>query len=420
MKLPSTANSSCTGLRSAILASFSQNAEEVARSLSRFDQRLWRRELKWLDVSGLALYLFDHLRELGQVRLLPPAIRERLRWNASDNRARTAALLAEAVEITRGFERAGVSCANLKGVTLSPESVPDPSLRLQLDLDFAVLEADADEARSVLEERGYALDCKSGRTWEFKAGSSELPSLQDLYKVKPQRSVELHLMPANGLLERVVRRQFAGVELPALSPVDLYLTQAEHLFKHLCSASTRAAWALETRRHIAARAGDEAFWRSVGERLEGEPRLATAVSVVALLVAEIFGDSLPESLTGLIKQEISPGVRLWVQRYGRRVLLSGPDGTKHFLLLLAALPDSSALSDRAARKPGDLRRMLIPSVLPPMITRGFAGETVGSRARRYRIQLDFVLRRLLFHCVEGARYLVEYSRFRRLLAGVGD
>jgi hypothetical protein len=412
MKPRSTANSSCNGLRSAILASFAQNAEDVAASLSRFAERSWRRELKWLDVSGLALYLFDHLRDLGREEMLPSAILARLQWNLADNRIRTAAMLAEALGINRGLERAGVSYANLKGVTLSPESVPDPSLRLQLDLDLLILESDADKARGVLEGMGYALHCKSGRTWEFKAGGSELPSLKDLYKAKPQRAVELHLAPASGLLERVVRREFMHVELPALSPVDIYLRQAEHLFKHLCGASTRAAWVLEARRHMLARAADDAFWHSVRDRLQGEPQLALPVSVVALLVEEIFGDVLPTYLNRAIEENVSPGVRVWVERYGRRVLLSGAYGTKHYLLLLEALPEC------ARRERAGLGRMLVPLRLPPMIAHGFAGETVRSRMRRYWIQLGFILDRLLFHFVEGLRYLLESVRFRRLLAGV--
>jgi hypothetical protein len=418
MKPRSTANSNRnkTGrnnLRAAILASFAQDAGEVAEALSRFGENAWRRQLSWLDVSGVALYLFDHLRSLGQADLLPSAIQARLRQNLADNRERTAAMLAEAVDINRRFELADISFANLKGVTLSPESVPDPSLRLQLDLDFLILEADADKALGVLEGMGYRLVCKSGRTWEFKAGGSELPLREDLYKVKPQRSVELHLSAANGLLERVVRREFLGVELPALSPVDVYLTQAEHLFKHLCSASTRAAWVLEARRHIAARAGDEEFWRSVGDRLEGEARLALAVALVALLVEDIFGDALPGYLSGLIEQHISPGVRLWIECYGLRVPLSGVFGTKHYLLLLAELPEFEA------RERGSLRSWLVPRGLPPMITQGFVGETVRSRMRRYRIQLRFILERLLFHVVEGLRYFIESFRFRRLLTGVG-
>ncbi len=413
-----TSNSSCpplTGdaLRAAILACFSEDGGKVIRSLDSFSERTWQRELKWLDLSGLGLYLLDHLYSRGQEELLPTAILVRLRENLADNRQRAEAMLAEMIEISLGFERAGILCANLKGATLTPDSVPDLSLRLQLDLDFLVLDSDAEKGRRVLEAMGYALDCKSGNTWEFKIGGSELPQLKDIYKVKPQRSVELHLSPANGVLERVVRREFLGVELPVLSPIDVYLSQAEHLFKHLCSASTRAAWAIEAKRHIEARAADLAFWRSIQERVDGEPRLALAVSVAALLVEDVFGIALPEYLSELIDVQVSPGVRLWVERYGRQVLQSGAFGTKHYLLLLAELPAYEA-GNR-----GSIRSWLIPRGLPPMITQGFAGERAGSRIRRYWIQLGFLVDRLFFHCVEGGRYLFESVRFRRLLAGVG-
>jgi len=405
-------NSMRYALRAAILASFAQDAGEVAAALGGFGVGSWQRELEWLDVNGLALYLLDHLQRLGQERLLPPAILARLRQNLADNRVRTAALLSEAVEINQSFAGAGIACLYLKGVTLSPESVPDPSLRLQLDLDLMVLEDAADKARAVLEAQGYALECKVGRTWQFRAGSSELPSLKDIYKVKPQRAVDLHLSAANGLLARAVRREFFGVELPALGPVDVFLMQAEHLFKHLCCSSTRAAWALEARRHILTRAGDRAFWQSVGMRVEGEPRVALAVAVVGLLVEELFGDALPAFLAGLIEAHVSRGVRLWVERYGLRVQMSGVFGTKHYLLLLAELPKIATRDQRSVRS------WLVPRVLPAMITTGFAGETAGSRLRRYRIQVGFLRDRLLFHGVEGLRYVVESYRFRRLLIGV--
>lgn len=399
-------------LRSEILASFAQDAAAV-EALRGFTESAWRRDLEWLDASGLALYLLDHLQSLGREGVLPDAIQARLRQNLADNRIRTNAMLAEATEIDRRFVAAGIACANLKGVTLSPESVPDASLRLQLDLDLLILDADAEKARAVLEGMGYALACRSGRTWEFKAGGSTLPSLNDLYKAKPQRGVELHLCQPNGLLERIARREFRGVALPALSSVDLYLMQAEHLFKHLCGASTRAAWVLEARRHIAWRAGDAAFWQRVGQSLEGEPRRALAVAVVALLVRQVFGDALPQYLSGLVETHVSAGVRLWVERYGRRVLLSGAHGSKHYLLLLAALPEF------AAPERGSAVRSILPHRLPAMIVRGFAGETLRSRCGRCLIQVQFLADRLSFHLVEGFRVLLESFRFRRALAGVG-
>jgi hypothetical protein len=402
-------SSSRSGLRAAVLATFCQGAGEVAKSLYRLDERAWLAELEWLDVSGLALYLLDRLCALGQEEVLPEKILARLRQNLADNRRRTAVLLAEADEINRGFEREAVLFANLKGITLSPESVHDPALRCQLDLDFMIFAEHAERARNVLEGFGYALDCKSGSTWEFKAGSAYLPSLQDLYKPKLQRSAELHLAAAEGLLKRTELRAFYGVELRALSFVDLYLAQAQHLFKHLCSSHTRASWVLEARQHMLARYGDDAFWRKIDEHVAVEPHTAVALSVVTLLIVEVFGDVPPEYLTRLAASGVPPSVKLWIAEYGRRVLLVDRQGSKHYLLLLAALPG-------LASKPS--RKHLVPLRLPPMITHPSVDETLFARMRRYQIQLAFILYRLRFHCVEGARYLVESFRFRRLLMGV--
>jgi hypothetical protein len=250
-------------LREAVLASFALNGCDVAEMLGGFPAKTWRAELEWLDVSGLALYLLDHLLAHEDEALLPPSVLARLRQNLADNRRRTKALLAEAGEIAAGFQRDGVRYVIFKGVTLYPQSVPDPAMRCQLDLDLMIGPQDADKARRVLESIGYELNCKSGSTWEFKTGGTELAKLKDLYKVKPQRSAELHLAATDELLERAETRNFFGAELAALAPVDQYLSQAQHLFKHLCSPHTRAGWLLEARRHMVGRRLDAQFWVAV-------------------------------------------------------------------------------------------------------------------------------------------------------------
>jgi hypothetical protein len=374
--------------------------------LARFTELEWRRNLAWLDTSGLALYLLDHLRQLGCETLLPPAILKRLQQNLNDNTAKNAALLAEAERVNRGFEREGVSFAHLKGITLTPDSVPDPALRLQLDLDLLVDAHDADKAARVLEAMGYARACISGDTWEFKAGGAEIPSFQDLYKVKPQRVVELHLVPAQGLLERVERRAFGSMEMPVLAPADLYLQQALHLFKHLGSSFTRAAWVLEYRRHMQTRLDDVFFWRQLEELVRDQPQARVALAAVSLLVVEIFGDRVPGFLAQLIASNLSASVQLWIRRYGRSALLADFPGTKLYLILQAELNPSNRR----------LRAGLLPLAPPPMVTLGHRGEGLRSRLRRGWIQCGYMGSRMRFHGVEGVRYLLELFRFRRLVA----
>jgi len=398
--------------RTVVLASFARSREDVSNDFAGFNHADWESQLTWLDVSGLALYFLDRLTTLDLETLLPPNILTRLRNNLADNRERNAALLREAVEINRSFQQENILYSNVKGVTLVPDSVPDYGLRCQLDLDFLVAAEHGDKARLVLEKMGYQLHCVSGHTWDFRTGTSEVASLRDLYKAKPQRTAELHLVRADGVLERTYPRMIAGMPFFVFSPVDLYLAQSKHLFKHLSGAHTRVAWLLEARRHMLARHADKSFWSDVAKSVTDDPRAAIALGVVTILLEDIFGDQPPEYLARLTAETVTQPVRLWLQRYGQRTLLADIPGTKLYLLLLAVLPTQFGAS------PSDRTQHLAPLHRPPMITRGYAGESTSSRMKRYWIQLRYILFRLRFHCVAGADYFLESYRFHRLLKGL--
>jgi hypothetical protein len=51
--------------------------------------------------------------------------------------------------------------------------------------------------------------------------------------------------------------------------------------------------------------------------------------------------------------------------------------------------------------------------MPARITQPRAGERLGERWVRYVIEGEFFLRRIRFHVVEGFRYTIEASRWRR-------
>jgi len=399
-------------LRNAVLCCFSQSAIESTSLLSTFKEKQWRANLQWLDTSGLALYLLGHLVQQNQLDLLPARILERLQQNLTDNTARNTGLLTEAIEISRIFTAQGILLAHTKGFTLSPDSVPNPGLRCQLDLDLLIDEERAEDAQRILEARGYRLDVKGGKTWEFRAGVSEAATIDDLYKTKPQRSVDCHLVPSAALRQRIKMRTFAGTMLPALTPADQYVTQAKHLLKHLCCAFTRAAWLLEFHRHTLARQHDNEFWNQVMQQAEKEPRTAMALAFASLLSKEIFGTAIPVALTTHVKTTITPSIHLWIKLYGVRALVADFPGTKIYLLLKAEVhPETLTLSNSR-------RSDLLPLRLPRMIASGYVGEDLVSRLLRGRTQLFYLLSRLRFHCVEGVRYAIENFRFQRHLRGL--
>jgi hypothetical protein len=373
----------------------------------------WIPLLRWLDTSGLALYFLDRVTELELCDLLPQGVLAQLRQRLRENAARTEAMIAEATAIRRSFQSASLSYAVLKGFSLWPVSVPKLELRSQLDLDFLVASSSAAAARKILERRGYRLHAISGRSWEFHTSQTGEMSLKDIYKATHRRTVELHLEPVSlicdSLLERVQWCCFRGEPMPVLDPVDLFLGQGMHLFKHVCSPFMRTAHIIEFRRNVLARHHDDAFWKRVQMLAERNSIASIGLGTVTLLISNAMGRFAPEALTSWSMDRLPEAVRLWVSRYGFDAIYGDFPGSKLYLLLQRELEGMGPPPQQS------VRRALLPLYLPKAISHRTPNEDLSARIRRYRKQLWFASFRLRFHIVEGVRYLCESLRWRRLL-----
>jgi hypothetical protein len=403
----------------AVVAAFHEPAEQSARRLSALSAREWERSYHWLDASGMALYFLDRVESSRIESALPAATLERLRGNLADNRRRSSALFAEFAHLNRSFQAGGLVYSNLKGFTLSPESCPRPELRCQLDLDFLIDGAHLDLCIDILRESSYELAAATPDVWEFKAGSSELVSIRDHYKPRPQRCVELHFASSEApphlpfrdfRLDRVKDHSWAGLMFPALAPADLFIAQAMHLFKHLCSSCTRLSWLLEYQHHVAARYHDESFWNEVQRYARHQRHASTAIGLTTLLASRIFGCEAPLQLGEWTSDRLSPAVRLWADQYGRESILADFPGTKLYLLLQEELKTNDGGWQQTKRN------SLLPLHRAPRILHTRTSDTAWKRIRAEVYQIRFVLFRLRFHVVEGLRYLVEASRWKRRLA----
>jgi hypothetical protein len=345
---------------------------------------------------------------------LPEPILRRLQQNLDENRERTAALFQEAAAISRAMRRRRIAFALLKGITLTPDSVPDSSLRWQIDLDFLVAARDATAARHVLMNFGYGLHAVCGNTMEFTAGESGTPDIRKIYRVHSQRSLELHILSTTpgkdgrrtDRLARTQLRRFNGAVIPTLSPADILVQQSAHLFKHLCGEHTRASWVHEFWRHVQARREDTGFWCEVERIAAIEPQGETALAAAVLLSTLTFGGAVPDRLPLWTTDRLPHKVRLWIETFGIRVLLADSPGNKLYLIL------RQELRDGAANRP-TIRRLVFPAHLPPPITRAMAGERLMARLARYRTEAWYLFLRLQFHVIEGFKYAIELSRWQR-------
>ena len=118
------------------MAAFWEAAPSIRARLGEFSVRNWQDAMFWLTVSGLALYFLDRLTFLGLEECMPSSILARLRQNLADNRERTVSLFDEAIALNQELGKLNISFSFLKGITLTPESVPDATFRCQTDLDL--------------------------------------------------------------------------------------------------------------------------------------------------------------------------------------------------------------------------------------------------------------------------------------------
>jgi hypothetical protein len=223
--------------------------------------------------------------------------------------------------------------------------------------------------------------------------------------------VELHVeinTPGRALLlDRVERREFQGVSIPVLSPIDLFMGQGMHVYKHICSEFSRTAHLLEFRRHVLARRDGDAFWDELRSTGGENPRTSLGLGVVTLLITRVMGEFAPEGFTRWTVDCLPPAATIWVEMYGRRAVFEKFPGSKLYLLLQRELESAGVPAKRSPRQ------ILFPSRLPPVLIRAPGNERLTVRIRRYRMQLRFIFSRLRFHIVEGIRYICESYRWRQ-------
>jgi hypothetical protein len=404
----------------AVIGTFSDPMEKSAQRLAGLPHRSWVRSYYWLDASGMALYFLDRLKALGMEDSLPAPTLARLEQNLTDNRMRSADMFVEFCLLNQAFQSAGVQYANEKGFSITPESCPDPTLRYQLDFDFLVDGRYLNRCREILEARGYVLTMATSAEWQFEAGSSELVRIEDLYKPKPRRSVELHFTCSDDdaheptrdeRLDRLVQRIWNGQSFPVLSSVDQFVHHSLHLLRHLRTPSTRPAWFLEYKRHMTAHCDEWQFWDEVRQRSQAFRDAPLAIGLATLLSTQLFGGRAPAQLNEWTIDRLSSSIRLWADRYGRRAVLADSPGTKLHKLLEGEI----------VREGHSLRTK------KPSLSQYYKGTQVchaepedgwGRRLRHRYYQACYILFRIRFHLVEGLHYFIEHARWKRLVSNL--
>jgi hypothetical protein len=246
---------------------------------------------------------------------------------------------------------------------------------------------------------------------EFKTDTGHVPSIDQLYTDRPQRSVEVHLSQMDSfefhpsLLDRAATVIHQGYSYPRLSNEDMFLSQASHLFRHLRSEWTRASWLLEFRTFVARHADDQALWDAVGQRARHDANAALAVGVALTMSERVFADAPPDALKSWCRAQVPTDVALWIERYGKQVLLTDFPGSTLYLVLESAINGGLTSSQ--------LRQRLFPRRAPQPFMAKPARNFIA-QVRTIQARSSYFFFRLRFHITAGVHYFIESWRWKRL------
>ncbi|MGH9523034.1 MAG: nucleotidyltransferase family protein [Terriglobales bacterium] len=403
-------------LATSVVRFIGETSNVHANALARFSQRQWRSSFHWLVTSGLALYLWDSLVELGAEDVLPIRVGQRLAALDEGSVRRTAELRGDFVALTRRFAELGMPFAAWKGFALAPEFCPDIRLRPQMDFDFIIPVEHVDAFDACLRAAGFR---QTGVT-EVEARYENLPgnhySVEQVYLPKPHRKVELHFGRDNPsrvtpgiILDDCLTRgrilRIDNYDVPVLSPADSFLTHAAHAGRHALSGWARLGWLKELDHFMQSNRDDAELWQRVQQLVTEDPACIAASAVGVLLASVVWQRELPPGLSW-IRGAIPAGAVRWIDRYGSRFAAIDFPGSKLHLLLSRELVSAQ-----------EWRRLessaLYPIRKPGRVVHTEASSALSSKVRAEGIQLRFVCRRIRFHLKETLRYLIAKRTWPR-------
>jgi hypothetical protein len=406
-------------IREAVLLIFCDPPPQQCSRLRHLSRRKWQKLLCWLDLSGLALYFFDRVVELQPVDFVPAPVFVRLEQRLIQNTQRTQSMTAESIAIQREFQRAGLCYAVVKGLSLWPNSVPHPELRLQFDLDYLVRDESLQEARDILVRRGYHPSASSERCWKFVRNEGWGLTLKDVYRDSGSWAVELHdVSGGSGRTSPLLRlewRELCGLSMPTLSPVDVFLRQGLHAYKDVCSQFFRLSLLIEFYRHVLFHRDDDNFWKLLHQEAHGDTQAALGLGVVIHLITQVMGEFAPEALTCWTVDRLPQPACLWVATYGRQIMLGSFPGSKLYRLLRKEIQAEVPSAKHSLRYSSNLSEPPTPVILDYPLETFSTRLNRFVRLMRYRMQLDLIPSRLRFYGIEGLRLAWETRRWRRMM-----
>jgi Uncharacterised nucleotidyltransferase len=305
-----------------------------------------RKMLRWLDQSGLALYLLTQLQDHGALGHLPEGFSKALEHRLTANGERTLAMLGEFGRLVESFHRNGIEFCALKGFTLTPEFCRSASLRHQTDLDFLVAEESLEKAKRAMRSCGYEQQVtREADEVTFATPLLHIPSPNDdIYAIPRHREVDLITTlryAAHGVsidapthcFDRLESNTLQGVSFPALPAEEMFCLQVMHAFTHLLGSWVRVSWLFEIGHFIDRHHNDADLWRAIIERMGCAAKSRNAFGLVISLTNTLFPRRIPQVLDHWCLRALPPRIETWITQFGVKTAIADLDGAKWTLFV---------------------------------------------------------------------------------------
>ena len=413
------------GLKLAVVSAMRANPDfSKLQLLNAPSEREARAFLRWLDQSGLTLYLFWQLRKNGVFETIPMWLRSHLRNAFASNCRRTKAMLSDFARVNEALRRRGIHHAFLKGFTLTPDFCPAPELRHQSDIDVLISPEAVEQTRSAILDIGYSLERKlQGGEIYFSTKLTRMPSADDnVYRVDYQKEIELHtsiweevahvsLRFPGDCLDRTRERHLTGMTVASLSLDDAIIVQILHAFRHFLSSWVRLSWLWEIHYFLSHHAEDTLLWIAVRDGSRDDPSLRSAFGFILRLTNRLFASPIPQVLQEWCVDSLPNSINCWVVEFGIRWALSEIAGSKLSLFI-----HKEFVRDTGTWR-SYLWRRLVPLAGKASLVK--AGSSHAKMPIRFKISHRiFQATRFAFHAKSFVSLPYELWRWKRALHGL--
>ncbi len=394
-------------------------------ALRRSSASQLRRLLRWLDESGLALYLLTQFQDHEVLGDVPKEFSEALESRLDANQARTVVMLDEFTRLVESFNRNGVRFCALKGFTLTPEFCRAAHLRHQTDFDFLVAPDSFESAKHALQSCGY----EQGETTEpgevtFATPLRHIPSPHDdIYAIPRHREVDLRTtlrLSAHGVsieapiapsFDSLENKLLSGIPFPTLPPKEVFCLQVMHAFRHFLGSWVRLSWLFEIGYFIDRHYRNDDLWPAIVDRMGLDEKTRNAFGLVISLTKTVFPRPIPGPLAAWCLHSLPSRIELWVARFGVKTATACLAGTKFTLLVHREFID-----DR------DFWTSYVRDRIFPIGRRSSIGRIAttdtGTRIQATVSQWRHTMRRSIFHAHSLFPLLLEAIRFKWALRSI--